>query len=285
MTVEKIMTDARTYMRDHPRYFVSSVARTGITLTFDSGHPNVMPQSLSVVAVKAADGTTATGVNDGSGLVSVDATHFGYIVDEREGLIRVNKPRTGGFDDSWAFTIEGYYYTWIADVDLRLFANNLVSEHAWHREDWDPDNVDDVEADAMALGAAVEALYSVMIECSLDIDVNTPEGVGLPVTQRFHQVQSLLYGAGGLAGKYASKAGNLGVGLDRIEMITLTRTSRTTNRLVPKYRPREWDDARIPTRIFSPIGIEGPTSPPPDYKIFPSGVQGFYDVGGSTPNP
>lgn len=275
------MNDARIYMRDPARFFVSTVARTGLTLTFDSGHPNLSQAGLLVMAVRASDGATATGINEANGAVTPDGTHFGYVVDEREGLIRVVHPITGspGFNADWAFTIEGYYYEWLSDTDMRLFANNVIAEHGWHREDWDPDNADDVEQDAMALGAAVEAMTSLYMEYARDVDINTPEGVSVPATQRFHQVQTMLFGPGGLASKYSDKAQMLGVGLDRIEMLTLTRTSRTTNRLVPRYRPREWDDARIPQRIFSPIGIEGPTSPPPDFIPFPLG---HFD---QSPNP
>lgn len=283
MTVEQVMTDARTYMRDHPRHFYASVARTGITTTFDLPHSNVMPSSLYV---QGTDGTVvANGVNDGSGVVVPSPTVFGFLVDEREGLLRINKPRTGGFNDTWSFFVEGYYYEWVADADLRVFANNVIAEHGYHREDWDPDAIDDSEEDALALGTAVEAMYSLLIEYSRDIDINTPEGIPVPATQRFHQVQALLLGSGGLADKYGEKAGMLGVGLNRVEMLTLRRRSRTTNRLVPVYREREWDDARIPQRIFTPQSIEGPTSPPPDFKRFPT-VQGFYDAGGeAVPNP
>jgi hypothetical protein len=281
MSVEKVMNDARIYMRDPARFFVSTVARTGLTLTFDSGHPNLMQGGLMVQAVRASDGATAIGVNDINGSVTADGTHFGYIIDEREGLVRVTKPITGspGFNADWAFTIEGYYYEWIADADLRMFANNIIAEHDWHREDWDPDDPSDVESDAMALGTAAEAMMSLYMEYARDVDINTPEGVSIPASSRFHQVQALLFGPGGLASKYSDKAQMLGVGLDRIEVLTLTRTSRTTNRLVPRYRPREWDDARIPQRIFAPIGVEGPTSPPPDFIPFPIG---FYD---QSPNP
>lgn len=282
MSVEQVMTDARTYMRDWARFFVASVSRTGITLTFELPHSNVLPSSL---VVQATNGTAvANGVNDGSGLVAPGATTFGFLVDEREGLLKIDKPISGGFDNSWSFTVEGYYYEWISDMDLRMFANNLIAEHAYHRESFDPDGIDDAEEDALALGTAVEALWSLMIEYSRDIDINTPEGIPVPASQRYHQVQSVL---SGLQGKYSEKAGMLGVGIDSIQMITLRRTSRTTNRLVPLYRPREWDDARIPTRIFTPQPLEGSTSPPPDFKRYPGMVQGFADFGGegAIPNP
>lgn len=280
MSVEKVMTDARTYMRDYARHFTAAVARTGITTTFEMPHGNIMPSSLLIQARKAS--TVANGQNDGSGLVTATGSVFGYLLDEREGLVRVNKPITSGFDDTWSFVVEGYYYEWVSDRDLRMFANNLIAEHAYHREDWDPDNIDDAEEDALALGTAVEALWSLLIEFSRDIDINTPEGVPVPATQRYAQVSSLL---GNLSEKYNEKSGMLGVGIASIQMITLRRRSRTTNRLVPIYREREWDDARIPTRVFPAIPIEGPTSPPPDFRRFPT-VQGFYDAGGeATPNP
>jgi hypothetical protein len=46
----------------------------------------------------------------------------------------------------------------------------------------------------------------------------------------------------------------LGVGLYAIEVTNLRRVSRTTGRLVPLFREREYDDYTLPERILPPIG-------------------------------
>lgn len=262
-TLESVMSGARSYMRDHPRFFSAAISSTGLTRTFKLPHVNVLPFGLYVVA---SDGSTAaTGVHDSATFNPSDTT-FSYVIDEREGLLRIAKQRTGGgFNGNWAFNIEGYFYEWVADTDLRFFANNIIAEHAYHRADFCIDDISDLEEDAMSLGTACEAFWSLLAEYSRDIDINTPEGISVPATQRYRQVEDLLFSGNGLLAKYKEKAHMLGVGLDRIEVFTLRRVSRTTDRLVPVYKPREWDDASRPVRVFPPIDQMGPTSPPPSF--------------------
>lgn len=261
-TLEGIMADARTYMRDHPRFFAAASAMNNVTKTYDTNHANVLLQQLEVTAT---NGTTVANGTLHHPDFAASATDFSYYVDEREGLIRIATPRTGGFGDGWYLNVEGYYAEWTSDIDLRFHANNVIGEHAFERDGFDFDRVPDAEADVMAIGTAVGALVSIMAETARDIDTNTPEAISLPLTQRFRQLQQLLFGEGGLYGRYAHKAQMLGVGLDRVMVGTLRRVSRTTNRLVPVYRPLEYDDARRPTRVFPRTDQMAPTYPPSDF--------------------
>jgi len=54
----------------------------------------------------------------------------------------------------------------------------------------------------------------------------------------------------------------LGVGLGRAEIGTLRRVSKTTNRLVPVYVVREYDDISRPRRLFTEPDTMGQFSPP-----------------------
>lgn len=354
-SVEAVMVGARTYMRDNPRFFTATVAKSGLTLTFKMPHRNLM--STGFLAVGSNGTIVATGVHQGNDtgtavatvtlkalttnvatlttaaphgyragqtvvVAGVDATFngtyvivavptpttftyakvnadivsgaatgtasvtggniFTYVLDEAEGLVRIATPINGGFQGEWSFNFEGYRYQWVGDADLRYFANNIVAEHAYHRTDFDMALISDVEEDCMALGAAVEAFWSLLAEYSRDIDVNTPEGISVPATQRFRQLEGMLMGRGGLVERYKTKANMIGVGMERIEMMTLRRVSRTTNRLVPVYRPQEWDDANPRHRVFPVIDEIAPSTPPPSFA--PAGsVQGTYDTGGMVP--
>ena len=53
--------------------------------------------------------------------------------------------------------------------------------------------------------------------------------------------------------EYEKKARALNIGLDRIEVFNLRRTSRTTNRLVPVQKSRELGDYGPIERVYSPI--------------------------------
>src|SRR5204862_388380 len=136
---------------------------------------------------------------------------------------------------------------------------NTVAEHQFHRPEFVLSSVADVEADAISLGSAVEALWSQLIEFARDIDISTPEAVSVPATQRYHQVEDLLFSPSGLVNKYKTKAQMLNVGLERVEMFHLRRISRTTGRLIPVYKSREWDDAGSYYRAIGSDVISGVT--------------------------
>lgn len=116
-----------------------------------------------------------------------------------------------------------------------------------------PFNYDDlpaVERYPLSILITIEALWGELAEASNEVDVVTPEGMHIPAGQRFQQI---LQAIETLMGQYREIAGALGVGLFRVEMFTLRRTSRTTGRLVPVYRPQEFDDHSLPERLYPPI--------------------------------
>lgn len=260
-TIEGVMTGARSYLRDFPRFFSAVVAKRDLSNTFDLPVTNLRREGLSAVATD--NSTIATGSFHVGGFTASPTT-FSYDIDEREGLVRIVTDRTGGMN-GWAINFEGYHYDWLADTDLKYFAENVIAEYAYRREGYCLDDIGDAEEDLTALGTAVEACFSLLAEFARDIDVQTPEAIGLPLSSRFRQIESLLFGGAGLMEKYRTKANMLGVGLERIEVFELRRRSRTTNRLVPLYREREWDDSRRPQRVFPPINQIGPSSPQPGF--------------------
>lgn len=264
------MEGARTYLRDFPRYFTATVPKQGTPRVFQLPHGNVAPQELFVEAVGPLD--TKTGLLQ-LGTQAASATEFVYTLDVREGLIKILTPPTGGWGDVSFFNIGGYYFEWISPADLRFAAEVVLAEHADDLPDFRVDLIADAHADVICLGTAIEACWSLMFQFSRDIDVSTPEAIGLPLTQRFRQVEDLL---AQLLDKYRTKANLLGVGLERIRVSQLRRQSRSINRLVPIYKPREWDDAAFPVRIFPEIGQSDPSTPPEGFKPAKA-ITGYYE--------
>lgn len=281
-TIESVMSGARTVLRDFPRFFTSTVSKTDNVRTFELPHENIATGDLDVWAVSPTGSTTYQGVLNTSTYTPSTST-FSYVLDVRNGLLRVKTPPTGGFATGSYINIEGYYYEWVSDPDLRYHATNIIAEHLVRR-DMKLEDVSDAEEDAMALGTVVDALWSLLLEFSRDIDVNTPEAIGIPSSQRYRQVEDLLFNPNGFLAKYKEKCRMLGVGLDRIEVMTLRRVSRQTNRLVPIYKEREWDDNTRPKREFPAVDQQAPSTPPSEF-VPARVVTGFDDFPQAYPNP
>lgn len=280
-SIETICNGARAYMRDHPRFFSATVSKMGPTTTFKLGKKNILAVDFQAVAV--VDGTSYRGYPVTTNITNSQMKFFIYAIDQRNGLVRIER-WTDGVDLTEAnFYFEGYFCEWVNDGDLRYFANNVVAEVAYRDTDFSLETVPDAVEDAMSLGVAVEAFWSILSEAARDIDINTPEGVAIPATQRFHQIEGLLSGPDGLIEKYKTKCNMLGVGIEKIEMFTLRRVSRTTNRLVPVYKQREWDDVHPPVRLFPEITREAPSTPPASF-VPAAQVTSFFDGSGTAPN-
>lgn len=269
-TIESVISGARTYLRDFPKYFTATSSVTGTPRLIKLPHPNIVPQELRVDAVGIAD--TRQGVLTSVDIVPED-TEFVYTVDVREGVLKIIAPPVDGWGDANNFNIDGYYFPWIAPGDMKFYAEVIIAEHGDDRPDFSLHEVGDAEEDLLSLGTAIEACWSLLFQYSRDIDVSTPEAVGLPLTQRFRQVEDLL---AMLTDKYKTKANLLGVGLERIKVGQLRRTSYTTNRYVPIYKPREWDDASFPVRLFPPIDQTDPSTPPEGFTPARA-ITGYYE--------
>ena len=271
-TIESIMSGARTYMRDFPKYFTASVPRNGTPRVFHLPHLNVSPQEMFVEGVGAT--STLTGVLKNSASVEPTELSFTYTLDVREGLLKiVDPPTTQGWGDVQYFNIDGYYHEWVATGDLRFAAEVVIAEHGDSDPNFTVNDLGDAHADLVSLGTAIEVCWALLFQYSRDIDVNTPEAIGLPLTQRYGQVERLL---SSVLEKYKTKSNMLGVGLEKITVGQLRRQSRSINRLVPIYLPREWDDASFPVRLFPPITQTDPSTPPEEFTPARA-ITGYYE--------
>lgn len=266
------MSGARTYLRDFPQYFTASTEFSEYNPVIQLPHKNVAPQEL-IVNVATAAGTLVGRLKTSASVVA-DATHFTYTLDSREGLIKMlDAPTPDGWGSAQGVNIGGYYHKWVAPSDLRFCTEVVLAEHADDNPDFTVEGMPDAHADVVSLGAAIEVCWSLLFEFSRDIDVSTPEAIGLPLTQRFRQVEDLL---AMLLDKYRTKANMLGVGLERIRVSQLRRQSYTTNRYVPVYKMREWDDASFPVRLFPEIDQNDPSTPPAGFTPARA-ITGYYE--------
>lgn len=168
--------------------------------------------------------------------------------------------------DGTNIVVQGTSFAMFTDAELQQYARDALLQHLEGREDiirYRDDHgfiklsktqmlaaqLPDIEEYPVALLATVMALWTLATDAATDIDVFSGEGTVIPRRQRFAQVRSQIEA---LTARYQEIATALNVGIHRIEVSTLRRVSRTTNRYVPIYVPREYDDHTWPTRIIPP---------------------------------
>lgn len=234
-----IAARARMKVRDFGHYFEVPYSAVPVN-TLRLPHPIVDAKTFTVWT---PDGTI---LDSGGGTA--------WELDQRNGIVKFKQPLTDLPD---GVGCSGYYYEWFLDEDLEYASSIMSNQHLYDTDKAvDGSGFAPVECDVIATGAVMQAMWTLLAELAVDIDVSTPEGMSIPATQRFRQVWEL---AGLYTQTYKSEAAMLGVGLERIEQFTLRRIAHLTNRLVPLMREREVDDHRPPQRVLIPIptGIQG----------------------------
>lgn len=235
MTIrDRVIEVARGYLRDFPQFFQTAFDPAG--RTYEIAPPNIDPESLWVAFVPGAGGASAA--------ASVTTA---YDLDARNGLIRFTNPVPAGTSK---ILVEGYNYEWLSPADMEFYADMAIHMDTFNLgtalEDTKPAIVD-----LIGVHALVEALWGLVSEFSRDIDTIASESIHIQASQRYRMVTNLLdY----WMAEYKKRAQALNVGLDRIEVFTLRRRSRTTERLVPVYKEREIEDYGPIERLFPEIG-------------------------------
>lgn len=226
-----VATIARTYLRDFPRFFQTSL--TAVGRTYQLGHVNIDTSSLYVAVYLPSGGAAST----------ISAAE--YSLDVRNGILRLAETAPTGAE----LLVEGYYYEWVTPDDLNFYTKRAIEKHLVAM-DTSLENLTEVVINAIGIAAIVECLWALMTEYSRDIDVITSESVHIPASQRFRMVQGLL---SQWEAEYQRHATALNIGLDRIEIFNLRRVSRTTNKLVPLYKAQELGDYAPLERLWPKI--------------------------------
>jgi hypothetical protein len=240
-TLASIVDRVRMEIGDSGKSFVWQVSATG-TDRYE------MPYS-PVDAVTLAVFVDGVDVSD-----DVDA-------EEHTGVITFDTAPAIG--DS--ISVQGTYYRFFTNAELALIVDGAVKEHLYNRTDsfgraLTVANMPTVEEFPTALLGAIQALYTLATDAAFDISISTPDGVSIPRSERFRQLMDIINER---KVQYDDLCKALNIGLTRIEVFTLRRISKSTNRYIPIYMPQEVDDRTPPQRVFIPIPTYG-GAPVPD---------------------
>jgi len=177
------------------------------------------------------------------------------LIEEHTGVLTLDVlPPVGT-----TLTVQGTHFRFFTDDELAVISDAAVRQHLYNRADafgrpLNIENLPVVEEFPAALLATYQSLYTLATDASFDIDIQTPDGVSIPRSERYRQLMDMIRGR---KEQYDELCQALNIGLTRIETFTFRRISKTTNRYVPIYMPQEVDDRTIPSRIFLPIPTYG----------------------------
>lgn len=262
-TEAEIISRVRLELGDQPEPFRQSYRGTGTQDEFDLPVSRVSSSTLNVYTING---------------VAITNLVFGqdYTLDPENGVVRL----TVAPAQDILIVAEGTAFGMFTDEEIASFVTDAtlqhtnervitvryVDGHGFTRYDRTPIslvNLPEVENLPLSLLATIEALWALSTDAATDIDITTSEGTHVSRAQRFAQLRVQI---DVLTQKYQLLCQQLGLGLFKIETSTLRRVSRTTNRLVPIFVEREYDDSGPIERILPPIDRrdadeDGPPSP------------------------
>lgn len=248
-TLVDLRKRVRNELGDRLTPFRDTIRGTGDVAEYELSANNV-----TGVQVIKITGTTQT----------VLATPADYVLDSLNGIVTL----TTALPLDSLLLVSGDSYSLFADDELDMYLNDAFAQHnrgrtistrykdenGFIRYDEQPVDMSSLppEEDILVTYLAViEALWALSTDASTDINIQTSDGTSIDRHQRYEQIQSQI---GALTERYKTLCMQMGVGLYAIEVTNLRRVSRTTGRLVPLFREREYDDYSLPQRILPPIG-------------------------------
>lgn len=244
-----LVTRVRTELNDQPKQFTKSFVGDGSTVDFNLGYKPVDDTTLLVT------------INN-----VVIANPTGYSVEANVGVIHFTSAPAANA----VIKVTGNVYRYFSDADLSYFINTAVTQHLYNRTDsygraMTISLLPEVEVYPVSILSVIEALYALATDAAFDIDISTPDGVHIPRSERFAQLNAWIAQRNE---QYRNLCSALNIGLNRVEMGVLRRVSRTTNKLVPIYMSQEIDDARMPERVYMQNDLTGRTPIPSNIPIY-----------------
>lgn len=157
------------------------------------------------------------------------------------------------------FTVTGNYYRYFTTADLEQIVTSAITQHSGRDVDAlgrkiTVANLPSIEEYPVALYATTLALYTLATDASFDINIFAPDGVTIPRSERYRQLMEMIDAR---REQYRELCTQLGIGMYSIDVFSLRRISKMTNRYVPIYRPQEVDDKSHPTRVDIPLPTYG----------------------------
>lgn len=256
LTTQDIISRVRMELGDTGAPFSDTFLGTGLVSNYDLTDFNVW--NVNAVWIKNQVAVPLIANTD-------------YALNTQEGrifLIGAPSPLPQGD----TLIVSGFAGGMFSDQELEVFINDAVLQHTsgryikqrfrdsygfirYSEVPMDLSNLPDIEGTLIAQRATIDALWALATDASTDIDISSADGTTVPRSERYRQLRQQI---DGMTERYNQLCAMLNVGLNRIEVGRIRRVSDTTNRLVPIFRDREYDDYRLPERQLPPIDDKNP---------------------------
>jgi len=206
---------------------------------------------------------------DGAGLIVIDAgadVSANVEVEEETGFITFDVVPTAGHN----IVISGTYFRYFTNDEICYYINTAFGQHVANHADgygrgYTVATLPGIEEYPVIIYASALALYTLATDASFDIDITAPDGVMIPRSERYRQLQQMVQTR---KDQYRELCSQLGVGLYKIDVFSFRRISKTTNRYVPIYIPQEVEDRSMPLRAIIPIPSYGSAISPSDVPTY-----------------
>jgi hypothetical protein len=249
-TISSLVDRVRVELGDLGKSFVTQFVADGTTNRFKLHYSPLDATTVRVYA-SGTEVTSVSYVEESTGVLVVSMTHDAYpsFVDEGTDVPK----------DGVEFTVSGTYYRYFTGAELTSLITSAVEQHTAKHTDSlgrkiTVDNLPLIDEYPVAVYATTLALYTLATDAAFDIDIAAPDGVSIPRSERYRQLMEMIQTR---QAQYRDLCVQLGVGLYSIDVFTLRRISKTTNRYVPVYKPQEVDDRSFPQRAHLALPTYG----------------------------
>lgn len=227
-TISNLVDRVRLELGDSGKSFVSQFVADGSTNRFDI-HYSPLDATQIYARINGVDVTDSIAVEESTGIIVFESV-----------------PADGD-----EVTVSGTYYRYFTAAELENLVTTAVAQHTAHHTDAVGREITvatlpTIDEYPVAIYSTTLALYTLATDASFDIDISAPDGVSIPRSERYRQLMDMVISR---QDQYRELCTLLGLGMYKIDVFTLRRISKTTNRYVPVYKPQEVDDRSYPQRV------------------------------------
>lgn len=275
MEAAELIRRVRRELGDPRQQFRSTMPCDGTVAWFNLPKENIDP-----------DDFTADVISPGGSVMALEPD-AGYALNSRQGQVLLAAPPAAG--STVLFT--GTAYAMFSCQDMDDYLRDAITWHcagrsireryrtpqgfiAYRESPMGLGNLPPMEEPLLAMRAVYNLLWVLANDAATDVNVQTAEGTVIDRGQRYRQLVSQIQE---LQERYDRDCAAVNGGPYRWETIRLRRVSKTTGRLVPLYKDREYDEFAYPTRLVPPIDARWE-----DNSGIPSQLYfGYGGIGGS----